>query len=277
MSVLRDPLLGVVLLVGCVGCSASGNPKFVKFTPDSRYLIFEDQAYPRVYVLDLAKRQKSILVGRVACVSDNASQFVLRPNATSKPMPCSLVTLGGEEVLVQKLPPLPVAGRSPKAVIRFQSDDQLGGAVYDSEYASGPASWHDLTIGETEWVPGEIPRVMAGRSAGRWYHPVGIRRTGHVYAPAPDANVFGSQSYGRNVELIYDEQSNLAFRIPSPDGRYAVTVRDYEDPLKRVTLTDTATDERIILLDKNDAAVDVLRMPGNLYMAIGMTLIGADF
>ncbi|GAG26557.1 unnamed protein product, partial [marine sediment metagenome] len=43
-----------------------------------------------------------------------------------------------------------------------------------------------------------------------------------------------------------------------PNGRFAVRIGDADVPWPRVTLTDRATGKKEIILEKNDAALDVL-------------------
>ena len=70
VAVLAGPLLG--------GCKGSGFPTFVKFDPQSRFLLAQDGQWPTVHVYDLRTRQRHIFSGRVVCVSGDVTRFVLR-------------------------------------------------------------------------------------------------------------------------------------------------------------------------------------------------------
>lgn len=264
----------------CVGCSASGYPGFVKFAPGGHFLLYEDARHPRVYVYYLQTQKKHVLVGEVACVDPGVTRFVLRPGKTADPIPCSLVKLSGNEPLIEPLPPLPTTeGILPVAVIAFgPRPDTLMGVVYRSKYDNTPAAYYTLRLGQKAWKAHAVPETMKGKRPWEWFPPVGLRDSGFVYAPIYEPGaVPEDQKYGLNVEPASSDRFEPFHRLPSPDGRFIVTIGDVDDPWRRLTLTEAATGRKTLLLDKNDVPEEVftflVELPGRLLL----TLLGVQF
>ena len=57
-------------------------------------------------------------------------------------------------------------------------------------------------------------------------------------------------------------QPHALYLLPSPDGRFLVRISDSDDPWHRVTIVDTASGRKEIILDKDDA---ILVIPQALF------------
>lgn len=259
----------LVLLLTISGCSASGYPDFVKFSPDGRVLVYQDARYPRVYVYNLGTREKHVLKGRVACFTRGLDRFVLLADRYAgckqprQPLPCRLVTTQRDDLIVQTLPALPITAKLPLISMEFGSSEgqQLRATVFDNQYmpdACEPGRYYTLKLGDPRWTELAFPEESLRKPLWQWPLPGGLRDGGHVYCPVHDpAAVPEAEMWGINVE---DEFRNGRYGhvLHSPDERFIVKVNDVDDSWQRLTLIDAATGEKEIILDKNDAALDVL-------------------
>lgn len=261
----------MALPMAVLGCTASGYPAFVKFSPDGRRLVYQDARYPRVYIYDLETRQKYVMKGRVASLNREVDRFILLPNRYSgrqsppDPVPCRLVTFERDGPRVERLPGLPVgSGLLPIVCMELGPDQQqILATIYDSSYvvfSRRPHRDYRLKLGENEWTAVRCPRDFPRHPpAEPPYIPSGVREGRHVFCPdhSPENQAKGD-NWGFDVETEFSSNYRLGFILRSPDGSFVVRIRDIDDPWRRVTLTEVATGRKEIILNKNDAALGVL-------------------
>ncbi|NLE58877.1 MAG: hypothetical protein GX616_10985 [Planctomycetes bacterium] len=77
------------------------------------------------------------------------------------------------------------------------------------------------------------------------------------------------------IERNGKKDVRLQFELTSPDGTFRVTIGDLKDVWGRVWLTRQSDGRRILLLDKNDAPIQVLGAPANLCVGFFMWLFGS--
>ena len=112
--------LALSLTTALAGCTASGYPQFVKFSPDNRWIVYEDARYARAYAYDLQAKQKYPFTGRVACLDRDVKHLVLLPDRycgdrpAPDPVPSWLITLDQAPPDKQPLPPLPTGSGLPR-------------------------------------------------------------------------------------------------------------------------------------------------------------------
>ncbi len=244
------------------GCTASGYPGFVKFSPDSERVLYDDGRYGRTYLYWIQTGDKLVFTGRVSCVDAEVRRFVLLPvecdggRATGSRTDCLLVTVADKGATVTTLPSVPEGGR---VAMVFCAEGALLQASTRGYWGAIRQAW-TYTTGDSCWEP-----------TSNWYHetdappqcfdiPGGALKGGHVFCPLPDrARMPASVEWGRDVEVhSSSDGAMLEFRLPSPDGQYLVRVHDRDDPWLRLTLTDLRNQTKTVLLEKDDFVRDLV-------------------
>jgi hypothetical protein len=276
MSVRVAVWAGLLLGLSAGGC-CSGRPEFVAFTPDGRELLYQDALYARSYVYHLDGGERVEFDGEVAAVDGGTERFLLRSAGRTQTVELQLVERSGGRWSVRALPALYVPEHYPVVYFRFGPRGALCSAVvYESTWAEGPSSYRELAGPGDTWSEAAIPESLRSRKPYTWKPPVGIRNWPAAYHPIdaypsePDAVRYGP---GTSVQVSDDHRSY--HRLAGPGGRFVVRVRDPDDLWRRLTLTDTHTGRRTVLLDKNDLGLDVLRRVGQFCFGLGMILTGA--
>lgn len=269
----------MALPIAVFGCTASGYPDFVKFSPDGRRLVYQDARYPRVYIYDLKTRQKYVLKGRIASLNREVDRFVLLPHrytgveSPPAPLPCCLVTFEHGGPQVERLPGLPLgSGVLPVVVMELGPEQQqILATIYEHQsvvFRTAPHRDYLLKFGQDEWTAVRCPRDFPRHPpAGPAYIPSGVREGRHVFCPDPEPPMnqleFKSDYWGFDVETEF-RNDRIGLILRSPDGSFVVRICDIDDPWGRVTLTEVATGRKEIILNKNDAALGVLDVLGKV-------------
>jgi hypothetical protein len=265
----------LVLAEALAGCTASGVPRFVKISRDGRWLIYEDQTYPKAYVRDLGSRKQYTFNGSVACIGPDADQFVLTPWRLNWPYPRAgrvgllLVELGDDPPGVMALPTLETEHGHPQLHLAFSGRRALRAASYAPGYltdSSEPSARLQLADWQSEWEPDTDENVEPGDPPSVWrYLPDGVERGGFAIAPHSLEN--GGFAWGPDAEQEW-HGSHVVRLLRSPDRRYVICVHDDADLWRRMTLTDLNGGKREVILDKDDgdwgvflAALSVLTFP----------------
>jgi len=270
----------VFLLAACMSasCDACGFPNFVKITPDSRYIIYQDAWYPKAYVYDTASKAKIVYDGHFTCMDAAASRVILRGPVADGLMPCWIVEFGPDGPTRTSLPPVPMGDcRDGRIII---DDDERGfiAALMEYKWSTEPLRAMRLDSGAEQWV--DLPAVPQPAEGG-WQHdePYRDRHTRHLYTHTPSWPLIHDDldsHKGVDVESFY-ENDKLGYKLTSPDGSYFVTIIDPRDIWRRMWLTDVATGERTMLLDKNNAGQELFMRIAGFPGGLLLTLFGVSF
>jgi hypothetical protein len=262
---------GLTLLAGC---SASGHPDFAKFSPDGRRLVYQDARYDRAYVYDLGTRHRHEVPGHVACIDREVQRLVLLPrgiaggySAGRGPIPCTLLTISGDSLVLEQLPPLRVNLEFAQVLLEFAPNQtSLLATIYESRYADKPDSCRLLAIGGDTWLDTQIPEARRNTPPWRIASPGGIREGRYLYHPVYDTGIpLPGGELGMDVEREF-RNDWLTYVLRSPDGSHLLRIIDGDDPWHRLTLTDLRTMKKEVILDKNDAALDVMKWCSKLIL-----------
>jgi hypothetical protein len=260
------------------GCSASGYPLFAKFSPDARRLVYQDARYDHTYVYDLNTQQRHQVPGHVACMDRDVMHLVLFPCAASGDghfgqgaIPCSVATLGEGQPAIEQLPALQITSEFPVVLLEFAADQKsLLATTYETKYARKPQSCRRLAPGDSEWVDVEILEDRRDTPAWRLFSPGGIREGRYFYHPVYEPGFLPEEEQlGMDVQREFKHDwltSWLTYVLPSPDGNYQLRIIDGDDVWHRLTLTDLRTMKKTVILDKNDAASDVMDVCGRIML-----------
>lgn len=275
MAALRSiaPAASLALAaLALAGCTASGIPRFVKFSPDSRRLVYEDYRYHRVYIFDLDTHEKHVLYGYTVSIDQQVQRFVVsgHPNrwhGWERQLAYILVVPGKAEPDETKLPPLPLGPNAGYVCIEFgPGADEISAFTYKSNYyhpSNTPAEVYRMAPRADAWTGVKpVPDEYGPLSHRRVVAPGGIWEGGHVYCPCwePEGNSM-KKVPGVDVEAT-GSGAQTTYLLPSPDGRFVVRIGDVDDPWRRVTLTECVSGAREVILDKDDGASDVLSALG---------------
>ncbi|MHC4983148.1 MAG: hypothetical protein ACYTF6_08280 [Planctomycetota bacterium] len=265
-------LAAAVAAACCAGCNASGYPSFVKISPDSRYVIYHDSAYPKTYVYDTREDRKSVFDGRIACVDERASRLLLRTGPGGSDMSCRLIELQQDGPRLVELPALPMEGAWTARIMLAEREGGLLALLYESSWAKKPTCSKRLKDTDGRWDDSEVPDEFQDKPLWAVPEPVGGRLSGHVYMPLDRSfDLPEEQSEGLDVDLTVGDGFPVR-KITSPDGTYVVAIGDAQDVWHRFWLTESATGRRVLLLEKNDAPYEVIRaivnFPGGLLLAL---------
>jgi hypothetical protein len=264
-------ILSLLVLVGSlVGCTASGVPRFVKFSPDGRWLIYEDETYPKVYVRDFHNQKQYTYNGSVACIGPDDDQLVLAPQCISFPreyfarrMELLLVEFGGDPPKEIRLPALITELDNVPLHLAFDGRQTIQAVIHPYGADSSESRVHyQLSDWAAQWQPVTDGTVEIGDSPDIWQSlPDGVERGGFAIAPHSEEN---GLTWGPGAEE--EERGDHMVRLlRSPDRRYVVCLYDDTDIWGRMTLTDTQTGQREVILNKDNAAWDI-------YIAVGTVL-----
>lgn len=277
-NLLNLAVLGVAL--ASAGC-ASGWVRHAKFSADSRRLVYEDSRYPRVYILSLPGQETSTLDGRLLAVDTDMRRLIIGDYSPGdgtdssgwmlwleetlaaplrseiRAVHLTLVMLGDEKSECLALPDLPASGHRPAVRVRFKAEpDELFACVNPG--GNEPRRYYELKLGESAWV--KRPEQFIRDEAPPWQtdKPAGILTGGYVYSFPVYADGTGEPRAG--IDTL-EERSDRGFRVqlPSPDGRWCVRIRDWEESGECASLFDTQTGEKHIILEKNDGLLDVAK------------------
>lgn len=267
-------LLAVVAVGSSTGCHASGYPAFVKLTPDARYVIYQDGSYPKTYVYDVQRSQKTVFDGRVACMNKVVSRLVVRGEPSRSDMKCWMITLEADGPKLVPLPVLPMSGGGIARLMFIEGGPGLVALLYDSGLTERPAYCKRLEDLSGQWAAVVIPPEFRDQPLWAAHEPIGDRLSGYVYSPRDRSfDLPESQLKGLGVQSGVENGKHFD-RINSPDRTYVVTIRDSRDVWRRVWLTETADSNRVLLLDKNDALVEVVRAVVHLPAVTFVILFG---
>lgn len=260
-------LLAVVAVGSSIGC-ASGYPAFVKLTPDARYVIYQDASHPKTYVYDVKRSEKTVFDGRVACINKAVSRLVVRAEPSRSDVKCWMITLEADGPKLVALPVLPMSGGGIARLMFIDAGPGLMALLYDSGLPERPAYCRRLEDLSGQWAAVVIPPEFHDQPLSAAHEPIGDRLSGYVYSPRdPSFAVPESQLKGLGVQSGVENGKHFD-RINSPDRTYVVTIRDSRDVWRRVWLTEMASGDRTLLLDKNDGLVDVVRAVAHLPVAL---------
>ncbi len=272
-TLLLIVLLGVVAVGSSTGC-ASGYPAFVKLTPDARYVIYQDGSYPKTYVYDVERSQKSVFDGRVACMNKVVSRLVVRGEPSRSDLKCWLITLEADGLKLVALPVLPMSGGGIVRLMFIDGGPGLVALLYDSGLTERPTYCKRLEDLSGQWAAVVVPPEFRDQPLWAAHEPIGDRLSGYVYSPRdPSIDLPDSQLKGLGVQSGVEDGKHFD-RISSPDGTYVVTIRDPRDVWRRVWLTERANGNRVLLLDKNDTSAEVMRAVVHLPVAAFKLLFG---
>jgi len=264
-------ILALLALALCIGCDASGYPAFVKLSPEGRFVVYQDGRYPKTYVYDTRDGRKAVFDGRAACMNEKVSQLVLRGSPRDEEMSCRLLTFDADGVHVRDLPAMPTAGYREARVVFVGEGADLLALLYESSWADRPGRALRLAPGRSQWEEVPIPSARADQPLWAIHEPAGARLTGHVFSPRDRSFRLPEDEYrGLDVELAFDNH-DPCYVLRSPGGQYTVTIRDPDDPWRRLWLT-RADGTRVLLLDQNDMpgriAGAVISFPGAMLLAL---------
>lgn len=254
--------LNLCVLTGLsTGCTASGVPRFAKFTRDGRWLLFEDQSYPKVYVRDLDSQKQYVYHGNVACIGPDADQLVLAPRPACFPIghfqkrvDLLLLELGGDPPKEVRLPPLITELDDAALHLYFAGRRTIRAAYHPigGPETSAPSMCYEISDYRSQWQPVAKEKSFGGDSPCVWQRlPDGVERGGFAIAPHGEPLTWGADA---EEEWHGDRVVRL---VRSPDKRFVIRVYDIEDPWQRMTLVDAKTGRREIILDENDAGWDL--------------------
>jgi hypothetical protein len=246
------------------GCTASGHPDFVKFSPDGRRLVYQDARHDRVYVYDLEARQRYAIPGCVACMDREVKRLVLLPRRyrgdkpIADPAPCTLVMITDGKPSLEPLPPLHAGTGYRRVFVEFEPEQtSLLAIIYATSDALKPEFCRRLALAGDRWLDVELPEARRDALPGRLLVPAGTREGGHCYSPVSEPGVVPSgEELGVGVETE-SRKDSLTYVLRSPDSKYVVRISDGADAWRRMTLTGPGTMNKEIILDKDDAAYDV--------------------
>jgi hypothetical protein len=285
--------LGLSLLAGLAGCSASGIPSLVKISPDSRLVVCEDCRYPRVYLYDVEVDKRYIIRGKLAFLSPSLRRLVLIPDHFDNlvlydPIRPTLVQMTEDGAVVSPLPPLPAKPHINEIYVRLDEEhEQAEAIIYRASVSSEAKEYYTLSAGGRAWSRKPFPDAPFAPSQFESQHgPIGAQAGGYVYCPTEvrSPNRVGqplADQVGSGLEVTEKwsgskghEDVELQYKLVSPDGAFEVTIGDLNDQFRRVWLIRTADHHRTLLLDKDDAALEILGVPTNIVMAPVFLLIG---
>ena len=252
------------------GCSASGQVSFAKFSPDGDHLVYEDAGHPCVYVYYPATGRQQVLPGFVVCLDKEVRHLVLAPPdecrgeyGEKEPVHRFLVTIDPAGIRVDSLPMLKTGYESPFVLMEIAPDQRtLHAWVYEHFYDIVTLSQkvgepYRLTIGDPAWVKcAERDQPPSAAVLRERYIPVGSREGRYCFAPYEEFPGMPYREYlGRDVEPCENGMCTLA----QPGGKYVLRINDTNDPWHRLTILDTHTGTKRVLLDKNDLGIDAAR------------------
>jgi hypothetical protein len=286
---------GCLLLVVAAGCAESGHPSVVKISPDSRFVVYEDCRYARVYVYDVKAEKRHAVPGVLAFMDPSVTRLILLPDRVENlvilgQIRPSLISIGEKGVVVDRLPSLPGRPLINDLYLRLLAEQgEVQAIIYRCAPGTDPKAgreYYTLRFGQDAWLRQPFPEIPFARLNDRSHDGVlGARATGPVYAPTalpdPAVALSAEQSSGIGVkvdrkwiERIGEKDVRLQYELTSPDETFRVTIGDLKDIWGRVWLTRQADQRRIILLDKNDAPLEVLTVPSSLCLGLFMWLFG---
>jgi hypothetical protein len=247
---------GAFLLAACVGCTSSGRATFVKITPDSRWVILEDQCYAQVYWFDVRAGVRHAFPGpaRCACMSREPIRLVLqRWQGSAEELKCVLVRFEENGPVCMDLPAqrLPFYDFCP--VIEFgPGPNRIQVVACNGPGAHAAMVSFVLTIGDAQWQPAEVPQRLREYDLWRsWQRPVGVREGGHAY------HFDGRHSWG--VDIEEETGGKHGWLLRSPNGRFMVRIDSVADFFPRIVLTDLESRREHVLLQRDDLSSDIWR------------------
>jgi len=255
------------------GCDACGFPSFVKITPDSRYIVYQDAWYPKAYIYDTGTKEKTVYDGHFACMDAAVSRVILRGPVADGLMPCWVVEFGDEGPTRTPLPAVPMGDCRDGRIIIDDDEEGFIAALMEYTWSREPLRAMRLHSGAEQWV--DLPAVPQPAEGQCWRYdePYSDSRTRHLYTHTVSAPpIPGDLDSRKGIDVeSFLENDELGYKLTSPDGSYFVTVIDPRDIWRRLWLTDVATGERTMLLDKNNAGAVFLSravaFPGALLIA----------
>jgi hypothetical protein len=246
------PLLAVSVLLGC----RSGNASYMRFSTDTRLLVYEDYRYPVTFVRTIANGQTQTFAGQAKCIDRDTNRIVIAaaPGAFETAIHFTLVERSGDRITTVRLPDLAVKAEWWQINVGFgdTADILVAAIAPQSEHARH----FSLRTGESAW------RESAG--AQRIWPEYPYERDDH---PTSGPYVLGAYGLVESVGVrIAENPATPLFpsELVSPDERWVCTQWPAE-------LRDTQTGQRAGLIEKNDLLIDIAEG------AIGTTIEAARF
>jgi hypothetical protein len=278
MSTRKQGLSGLIAacvlssLLGVGGCS-TGAVSFVKYTADSKYLIYHADGDSCIHQIDSGKTIG--FYASFACEDTKGRRWVLEPMPLAVDQRLVVLGIGPDgSASARMLPPLAYPERTIMRGIMATfgpGDDEVSVVSYNDN--TGDPHWraYRLKIGQPEWqeITTKAEREQLRKQfEQRDRNQMSIAILGHV--PPSDHSFTGKDiRRGKNVETVCDTNnwagSRTVYRMPSPDAKTFVTI-EYNSPRAmwavgtgRFTLTDKDSGKSRVLRSNTAAGYELFQ------------------
>ena len=259
---MRTQVAPLAVMTVCVSGCSSGVAGFVKYTPDSRHIIYNDSGYVRAYIHRVPTGKTYAFEGSLACEALDGRRWVITPAPLNSDKSLFLVSVQADrEPVITRLPPLPGIGTMSSVAAAFGPDDEELYVYHCLDSGRGKCFAFRLNMKKAKWQELQSETDRSAVRERTWGCPKdSIGGLGYV-PPSPFRYRDGS---GEHVQRVKETQDRSGYRyedrLTSPDGNTYVTIRADLPSVSwalgsgQTTLTDVATGKTRVLISNTDLA-----------------------